>query len=576
MAETNESSLRIIFVEKTNVMGHVRRRRFSSSSSSIAVVAALFSAFQFLFVHWYCFPDVDMGDVLHNNSPSTAAASLSPATAETTVTSRILRKGTLQSSGRAPDAYFNTVPLYLQRSTGRLRSGTHCVGNTPFEETSWMYRSCHYTYLCLDPTTHDFFVVDGDSAQPQPRQPNDARIHSSTDLYQRPKDGGDGVSSSSITASVANFSAPAVALGGINPRWNGTSFNQGVDKVRWAPQVVRQLPPSYYELDDNVVLVPFHSFAGHNVGHLLWDDFLPIFTLLQTFGLLEEYHEHLQPLLLRVDTLPTLFASCDIRRNKRAGCQANFDKFLPLMSVDPETFSTVREIKLDGHGQSLLQREQATGVPICAKHAAAGLGMLTDHGRSDHGWEPLPTDSVHNIGRGPQLYQFRNFMLRNMGLSVHPMPPLTRRSQFHILLNAHSSRDRERDKGMEEQLKALEAAFPSVMVSVLNLKGESLPDQIGLVSQRTNIFVSTCGGGSMSAFFLPRGSSLILYYADQSGFNFDRFALTGGPAMLDWDLFNNAAYLRVHWLPISGMNSPDGLQALVSLIQREMDVALNS
>jgi hypothetical protein len=79
----------------------------------------------------------------------------------------------------------------------------------------------------------------------------------------------------------------------------------------------------------------------------------------------------------------------------------------------------------------------------------------------------------------------------------------------------------------------------------------------------------------MTAFFLPRGSSLIFYYAENSGFNFDKFALTGGPAILDWDLFNNVGYLRVHWLPIGSMNTQEGLQTLVYLIHHEMDVINN-
>jgi hypothetical protein len=536
------------------------RRR--SPISSLAILAPLVFIVQFLFVHWVCFPE-DFNNNLKGGYNKLPISSTSPSGKTTTaLTSRSRRQGSLQVSGQTPGAYFNNIPIYLQSPSSIKHSSIHCVGNTPYEETSWMYRSCQYSYLCLDPQTNDFFVFDDSVPKPLQVQKQSARRHErgmiSTDLYQR------------NIYSARNYTVPAVALGGINPRWNGTSFNQGWDKVRWAPNIRRQLPPFYYVLDDNVVMVPFHSFAGHNVGHLLWDDFLPIFTVLQTFDLLEEF----QPLLLRVDTLPTLYASCDIRRNKRQGCQENFDKFLPLMGVDPKTFSTVQEIQLkDGKGQAL-PSSQRNAWPICAKHAIAGLGMLTDHGWKDHGWEPLPTDGVHNVGRGPQLYQFRNFMLRNLGLAVLP-PPQTSQSQFHILLNAHSSRDRERDMDMEEQRKALSVAFPLVKLSRVKLKEFSLQEQLELVSQRTNIFVSTCGGGSMSAYFLPRGSSLILYYPDQSGFSFDRFALTGGPAILDWDLFNNAGYLRVHWLPISSMNSHLGLEELVYLIKQEMDVALS-
>jgi hypothetical protein len=242
------------------------------------------------------------------------------------------------------------------------------------------------------------------------------------------------------------------------------------------------------------------------------------------------------------------------------------------MGIDPTTFSTVTEIQITtAKGTSTT----TDSLPVCAKQAVAGLGMLTDHGLKDHGWDPLSTDPVHNVGKGPLLYQFRNYMLQNMGLPIQPPLKQQQSVPFHILLNAHSSRDVERDFGLEEQHRALTAAFPTAKVSLEQLKDYTLEGQLELVSQRTNIFVSACGGGSMTAFFLPRGSTVIFYYAENSGFNFDNFALTGGPAILDWDLFNNLGYLRVHWLPIGTMNTPEGLQTLVQLIRHEMDVKLN-
>jgi hypothetical protein len=66
---------------------------------------------------------------------------------------------------------------------------------------------------------------------------------------------------------------------------------------------------------------------------------------------------------------------------------------------------------------------------------------------------------------------------------------------------------------------------------------------------------------------------MILYYQESGGFDFASFNVTGGPAYLDWDLFNNAAYLRVHWLPIETMDTPGGLESLMYLIRHEMDVA---
>jgi hypothetical protein len=31
-------------------------------------------------------------------------------------------------------------------------------------------------------------------------------------------------------------------------------------------------------------MVPFHSIAAMNPGHMVWDDFLPLYTLLHIFG----------------------------------------------------------------------------------------------------------------------------------------------------------------------------------------------------------------------------------------------------------------------------------------------------
>ena len=76
----------------------------------------------------------------------------------------------------------------------------------------------------------------------------------------------------------------------------------------------------------------------------------------------------------------------------------------------------------------------------------------------------------------------------------------------------------------------------------------------------------------MTATFLPRGATLILYYDEQGGYNFaNNFNITGDPAFLDWDLMNNMSYLRVHWLPIGTMNTDAGIDMVVHLIQHEVE-----
>ena len=99
----------------------------------------------------------------------------------------------------------------------------------------------------------------------------------------------------------------------------------------------------------------------------------------------------------------------------------------------------------------------------------------------------------------------------------------------------------------------------------------SLPEQVRL-AQETHIFVTSCGGGVMTATFLPPGASLIVYYNSVGGYDYKTDQFTGGPARLDWDLLNNAGHLRVHWLPIASMNTTQDLELLGLLLQHEASV----
>jgi hypothetical protein len=71
-----------------------------------------------------------------------------------------------------------------------------------------------------------------------------------------------------------------VAIGGINRKWT----HEGIPRVKWYPKIRKDPPKSFYVLPKDVVLIPFHSLASFNPGHLVWDDFLPLYsTLLLSF-----------------------------------------------------------------------------------------------------------------------------------------------------------------------------------------------------------------------------------------------------------------------------------------------------
>jgi hypothetical protein len=69
----------------------------------------------------------------------------------------------------------------------------------------------------------------------------------------------------------------------------------------------------------------------------------------------------------------------------------------------------------------------------------------------------------------------------------------------------------------------------------------------------TKIWISVAGGGTSSAWFLPQGASLIIYYTDRDYF--------------DFGIWNNFAHLRVHWLSLGEEN----VDLLVDLLRDQLD-----
>jgi len=472
---------------------------------------------------------------------------------------------------RKPDGTFNGIHVYYTKDATE-DSTVSCVGEN-YQDNAYMYRSCHFTHFCFDTESKDYVLFQS------PQEEEWTRLAGSDSFI-------------GTSTTMANMT---VALGGLNPKWTQQVFR----KLEWFPTVLSAsaLSEGYYELPSHYVWVPFHSFAGFNAGHIictcitssLWcpdvscttlvtffavvspfshsqnsfhfvgDDFLPIYTLLEMFGMLEE--AGMEPLLTRfVMKDGPLWATCDWNDRNKEKCAHLFRKFLPAFGVDPDAFSTTEDFvfkpKTDGKSKY-----------VCAKHGAAGLAMLTDHGVKAHGWEPTDYESTHNMGRGPVLYAFRNFMLQNLQISTQPLN--SREAPYKVVFSKFSTQSGKRRAGFEKQLEAVENEFSSDMI---NATGEvmqtlSLKDQAQMASQAA-VWVTSCGGGAVTATFLPRGATAIIYY-DPKG-SIVRNKPTHNPARLDWDLLNHMSYVRVHWLPTTGMDTPEGLKVLTELIRSEL------
>jgi hypothetical protein len=229
------------------------------------------------------------------------------------------------------------------------------------------------------------------------------------------------------------------------------------------------------------------------------------------------------------------------------------------MGIEPRTFSTTQDFRLETPNKQ--------SKYVCARYGAAGMGMLTDHATKTHGWEPRDYKTTHNVGRGAAFYNFRNFMMNNLKISTAPLSP---EPPFHITFSANSSQSTARSLHFQQQIQAVEESFfrNETQIHVHSMRTLTLKDQLTLAS-KSAIFVTSAGGGAVTATFLPRGASLIIYYqSDGSRVNNKR---TFKPARLDWDYFNHLSYIRVHWLPFKDMNTPQGIETFTRLIRNELD-----
>ena len=462
----------------------------------------------------------------------------------------------LATAASTSSATFNHIDVTYRENRGHLQSTTDCIGRDLVKDDpmgrhanyTWMFRSCQYRQLCLNTETHEFVTVMGDN-----------NINNNPSMPEQ-----------------------ELAMGSINPRWSGRGFNKGYHKVKWAPRpVTSETIPGYYELPPNVVLVPFHSMAAHNVGHLLWDDLYPLYTLLTMFGYTPNHDDdnnnnnNRQYLVLRWTAQGKLYATCEMQKKKVKICNDNLQRFLPLLGVDPETFSTVKQAQLQANPGT----EPLKSTYVCSKQAVAGIGMLMDHGFRDHGWmlrDPASgLDLVpHNLGRGGIFHDFRNFLLENMGLSSALPPPTVRNK---ITFSTYSSGGFERSLGFENQIAIVNQVLmehhhpqQKIQVQSITMKDLSLEEQMRVATESA-IFVTVSGGGAVTATFLPPGSTLIVYYLEDGGFDFWNYSYTYTPARLDWDLLGNAAHLQVHWLPIKSMESKEDLNVLKHLVMHDLE-----
>ena len=441
------------------------------------------------------------------------------------------------------DGYFNGNPIQHQAFEQGWHSSSHCIGDN-FGPDAWKYRSCHFQNLCFDLKNQSWVLFTS---------PEQIQLENS-------------MRDAELTDFTPSFSMnTTVSIGGINRKWSKDIF-----RMEWFPKLkpIEDIEQSgFYKFVNDVTLVPFHSMAGFNPGHLVWDDFLPIYTLLSMFQLLGK-----DLVLMRYKPDFWQWASCDRRWNsgkRKPYCKYMMNKFLPLIGQDLTKMTTQENANVTWINNGGGGDHHPKSNFVCAENGAAGLGMLTDHGQKLHGWEKEDFEFSHNYGRGAVLYEFRNWMLSNINIAASK--PISK-APYKIVFSINSSSTSVRNVQFEEHIKLLRNRLGkkyNIQIVAKQLSSMTLNHQIELISS-ASIMVTMCGGGAVTGMFLPKGASLLTYFNEKE---------RGGNTSprLDWDLLNNLSYIRVHWLPrprAHGSIIPReaDYEAFISLIDHELDL----
>jgi len=417
------------------------------------------------------------------------------------------------------DATFYGVPVAYQQGIPPSTS-MQCIGETFEPDTAWMFRSCLFQNLCYDVNEQEFVYI------------------MSLEELALKKSLGEILRREFVTISTLAAEGIAVSLAAFRPLMTPEQELS----LKWFPKIISKSELStkgYFQMPGAAAWVPL---MGESLGardsseRVVWRDLFPIYSLLSTFGVVED-GSAIEPFLFLFNDLS-------------AG-----DMYIPFLELFGSSNSSLGFTK----GGKQLQVTATTGFEeaslVCAKQTAAGIGMISDRGfnladrwtTQRPGYVPKVPHAAsvplvtHNMAQGNVLKGFRDYMLRNLKITSSSTSE-TINVSFHDGVTEVDSPE------MRSELSSMN----------FNLHFEGLQRwtarSIRTIAQKTassSILVVPCcdDEAALVATFLPdQALLLIVYDAGKHGTSPIEVKLK----FPVWDLIDSSGYLRTHWISLAG------------------------
>ena len=236
----------------------------------------------------------------------------------------------------------------------------------------------------------------------------------------------------------------------------------------WAPTQVYDAVPTEAMVPRRVtgradVYLLYHQHNPSNYGHVLGDDFFPLFNLQLSFNMLSNTAQLL------------MSRSCD------ADCHKLMQTLTPGMSDRPYLAATQADLR-----ERLGMKTDAEVV--CFENVLTGIG---------------PWGFQQSLGKAPTWWQYHAFYLSNMGFSYNHTP-----KKHRITV---SIKDGKRSLyNSPAVVDHLHTAFPDYEIVAVELYGLGGWKAELAYLRDTTVLITPCGGVSMSSMFLPHGSAMIV------------------------------------------------------------------
>ncbi|GFH55489.1 hypothetical protein CTEN210_11965 [Chaetoceros tenuissimus] len=355
--------------------------------------------------------------------------------------------------------------------------------------------------------------------------------------------------------------------------------NEIVDWTKFAPviHVENKTFTSHAEImaPKDLVMMVYQPFYGFNIGHLLWDDFLSLFSMLDIFGLTEKqifpfFHEH-------HFTDPDPYYRCTPYAGGRKREEWRNDRWKTCTKMYKRVYSKFLRFETHETGDIARTGNWLRGVNNFIGHANdTSIGTVKNRMLSNVDFVRIPKTLIGtgrlgqiscagdcSIGRASQLYSFRNYLLRNIFYPNFKIEDSKKREGYITFsLPGGSSRPKE-VTFFENTIPIAKALVGEDKVKVVDMANVTVQEEARIAMSSALLFVNQ-GGGSMSSVFMSRGSTVFLYTAGKmcpkprrdDGYVRDNHWCVGKKKRFDHIFYESAGYIKPVWIdPVDRNNT---------------------